>query len=541
MKHRSIQCLSALGAATLLVAAAPLAHASSFSLFGDQGVASSGLAGAGGAASGYDASTIFYNPAGMGFLPDKLTITQGVSWIVPSIQFTNRASTTAPGTPIAQPTTGANSNLPIGSNNAGFFNSSVPQLYIAYKVTDKFSVGIGVNAPFGLETDYNETSVLRYNATNSRITNININPSVSYNILPNLSIGAGFNAAYTQAGLSSAVDFGLVNAQFDSAVVSGILANPAIPAGLRATTANAAGTAVAQNLGGVTPQVRDGFARFGGEGWAFGWNLGLLYEPIKGTRLGLSFRSNLKTTIDGHSRFTNVPGYATLTAPVTTAVITALTPLVGVPTATAIGTSVGTSVGTNGVALNQRFITNRPISADVDLPMTASGSFTQKVTPAFSILGDVTWTRWSSIKQIAIIYNDAPALSPTPLNLSYKNTFRYSLGSTYEAGKALFRFGLAYDNTPVESSTTRTPRLPDSDRITIGAGLSYRATQTLSVDLAYNHLFFQRSDINNNDNAGHVVVGTYNTHADVFSFGTTLWWGAPKPVARPDPKMVATK
>lgn len=538
MKHRSLQCLGAFGVASLLVVAAPSARASSFSLFGDQSVVSSGLAGAGGAAAAYDASTIFYNPAGMSFLEDKVTNTFGASYILPSIQFTNRGSRTAPGSPISQPTTGENQTA---SNNAGFFNSSVPQFYLAYKINNKFSVGLGINAPFGLETDWNERSVLRYNATNSRITNVNINPSASYKILDNLSIGAGFNASYTQAGLSSAIDFGLINAQFAGGVQSAVLNNAAIPAALRPTAAAAAAGATAVTVGGVTPQTRDGFVRFGGEGWAYGWNVGLLYEPIKGTRLGLSFRSNLNTTIDGHSRFTNVPAYAALNAPVTAAVTAALTPLAGAPTAGAIGTAVGTSVGASGASLATRFVTNRPISADVDLPMTASGSFVQKVTPAFSVLGDVTWTRWSSVQQIAIIYNDLPAASPTPLALNYKNTFKYSLGATYEAGAALFRLGVAYDNTPVESSTTRTPRLPDSDRVTIGAGLTFRVSKSVSVDLAYNHLFFQSSNINNADNAGHVAIGTFNTHADVFSFGGSFKFGAPATVARPQPKTVYTK
>ncbi len=230
MKHCSLRRLSALGAAGLLVAAAPLAQAASFSLFGDQSVTGSGVAGAGGAAVAYDAATIFYNPAGMSFLQDKLTITMGASYIIPNIGFTNQGSLTAPGSPIQQPTRGA---AVTKSYNAPFLNSTVPQLYISYKLNDKFAVGLGVNAPFGLETDWDQRSVVRYNATDSRITNVNFNPSVSYKILPNLSFGAGFNISYTQVALHSAIDFGLINAQLTQGIVNGILTNPGIPAALR--------------------------------------------------------------------------------------------------------------------------------------------------------------------------------------------------------------------------------------------------------------------------------------------------------------------
>src|SRR5471032_1025807 len=156
MKHCSLRRLSALGVASLFVATAPLAQASSFSLFGDQSVAGSGVAGAGSAASAYDASTIFYNPAGMSFLQDKLTITTGGSYIVPNIGFSNQGSLTAPGTLIQQRTTGDGSTK---SYNAGILNSTVPQLYVAYKFNEQLSFGLGVNAPFGLETNYDQHSV----------------------------------------------------------------------------------------------------------------------------------------------------------------------------------------------------------------------------------------------------------------------------------------------------------------------------------------------------------------------------------------------
>src|SRR6516225_5897589 len=148
----------------------------------------------------------------MSFLQDKLTITTGGSWIVPNIGFQNMGSVTAPGTPIQQPTRGT---AVTKSYDADFFHSTVPQFYVAYKFNEQLSFGLGVNAPFGLETNYSPTSVVRYNATDSRITNVNINPSVSYKILPNLSLGAGINISYLQVALHNSIDFGLINAQLD--------------------------------------------------------------------------------------------------------------------------------------------------------------------------------------------------------------------------------------------------------------------------------------------------------------------------------------
>jgi long-subunit fatty acid transport protein len=192
MNNRSRHCLSALGAAMVLIAVAPRAGASSFSLFPEQSVTGLGVAGAGGAAAAYDASTIFYNPAGMSFLQDKVTLTVGASYIVPDITFSNHGSLTAPGSPIQAPTRGQSVT---DSDNADFLQSTVPQFYVTYKYNDRLAFGLGVNSPFGVETNYNSNSVVRYNATDSRITLVNINPSISYKILPNLSLGAGINIA----------------------------------------------------------------------------------------------------------------------------------------------------------------------------------------------------------------------------------------------------------------------------------------------------------------------------------------------------------
>lgn len=502
----------------VLIAVAPRAGASSFSLFPEQSVTGLGVAGAGGAAAAYDASTIFYNPAGMSFLQDKVTLTVGASYIVPDITFSNHGSLTAPGSPIQAPTRGQSVT---DSDNADFLQSTVPQFYVTYKYNDRLAFGLGVNSPFGVETNYNSNSVVRYNATDSRITLVNINPSISYKILPNLSLGAGINIAYTDAALHNAIDFGLINAQLAQGIVSGILTNPGIPAALRPAAAAAAGQATAVTVGGVTPQNRDGFVRVGGDDTTVGWNIGLLYEPTKSTKLGLSFRSNLDNSLTGHATFQNVPDYAGVGAAVTTS----LTPILGPTGAGAIGTSAGTAA--NGVGA--RFVNKRPISADLDLPMSLSASFVQDINPAWAVMGDVSWTRWSSIEQVQIVYQDAPSLSPAALVFNYNDTFRYSLGTTYTIGRAILRLGAAYDNTPVDSKVTRTPRLPDNDRITLGAGASFNINQNFSVDLAYNHVFFQDADISNPDNAGHLLVGKFETHADIFSLGATYRFGGPKP------------
>ncbi len=542
MSIRFLPRLGVIGALGL-AAAATTGHAASFSLFGDQSVVGTGTAGAGGAASAYDASTIFYNPAGMSFLPGKFTITTGSNYIIPDLKYTDSGrSLNAPGTPLQRQLTGGSGGQG-GAPGFKFFGQTVPQLYLAYQITDRVALGLGVSAPFGLETSWDPTSIMRYHATNSRITDVNFNPALSFKILPNLSLGVGLDISYLQTGLSAAVDYGLINASFVGGVQGGVAANAGIPAAIRGTAANAAAGGAIAAVGSTTPGARDGFVRFGGDAIGIGWNIGLLWEPIPGTKLGVSYRHNIEHDIEGNARYTLVPNYAAAPASIQAAVTAALTPLVGAPTAGAVATGIATSVTPSANGLAGRFINGRPITATLNLPATASFSFSQKVPNCgLTILGDVTWTRWSSFDKLEIINADTGSVAAFQ-RANYKDVFRYSLGATYDYRNLTFRAGYAYDNTPIPNSVDRTPRLPDNDRHTIAVGFSYRVSDRMELNLAYNHLFIANSRVDNLDASGlHRLVGNFNGSADIIAFGSTLKFG-PKTtsVQRPDAKTVYTK
>jgi long-chain fatty acid transport protein len=252
---------------------AGLASASGFALI-EQSVSGLGNAFAGGAAIAEDASTIFFNPAGMSRLQGTQFIVGG-NLIMPSAKFHNEGSTH-----VLQQLT----KTPLSGDNGGDGGVSrvTPNLYVTRRINDRFTVGIGINAPFGLATDYGSTWVGRYHAIESDMMTININPSVSYKVNDRLSVGAGVSAQYIKATLSNAIDFGTLDA-------AGLL--PGVPKG-------------ALHL---VPQMADGFAELEGDNWGIGFNLGLLYEISPATRFGLAYRSRVKHTLSGTVDFSNVP------------------------------------------------------------------------------------------------------------------------------------------------------------------------------------------------------------------------------------------
>ena len=247
-----------------------------------QSVSNLGYAFAGGAASAEDASTIFWNPAGMTRLPGRQAVL-GLNAIYGSARFTNQG-TTSPAGP-AFPITGGEGGNPAGLN-------WVPNLYYATDVRPDLKAGIGINSPFGLKTKYPADWMGRYHAIDSELQSVNINPAIAWQVRNGVSVGGGVNLQYFDATLSNAIDYGA--ACFGSAF------------GPAACTA-----------AGITPQARDGIAKVNGDSWGLGWNVGALFEMTPAARLGIAYRSSIKHEIKGRATFENpsLPGaFAALTA-----------------------------------------------------------------------------------------------------------------------------------------------------------------------------------------------------------------------------------
>src|SRR5712671_6409402 len=130
---------AALGSAVLLAAGpSGLAYGSAFALQ-EQSGSGLGNAFAGGAAAAEDASTIFFNPAGMSRLPGMQAVVAG-SIICPQAKFSDSGSLPA-------------AFQPLGGNGGDAGScAAVPALYFAAPINSQWSAGIGVNVPFGLKT-----------------------------------------------------------------------------------------------------------------------------------------------------------------------------------------------------------------------------------------------------------------------------------------------------------------------------------------------------------------------------------------------------
>lgn len=184
MKNRIPRLLSIL----ILAAFSASASAAAFQLW-EQSASGLGNAYAGSAAVADNASTNFYNPAGLTYLPGT-QISLGVSGIGPSYRFRN------------QGTTGLNAGGPDGGN-AGT-RAALPNAYFSRQLSDRLYFGFGISAPFGLATEYEAANWLGANqAVKSEIRTVNYNPSLAYRLSDRVSLGFGLNYQTIDAEMTS--------------------------------------------------------------------------------------------------------------------------------------------------------------------------------------------------------------------------------------------------------------------------------------------------------------------------------------------------
>ena len=133
----------------------------------------------------------------------------------------------------------------------------LPVLFGTVKIDEQVALAMGIYPAFAIGIEWPDDWVGRQYTIKANLQTVNFNPTVAVKLLPQLSLGAGFQA------VRGGVEF-----------VSGL------------------------------PDKIGGTARLGGGAWGFGGNIGLLYQPMP-DQLGLAFtyRSRVKMEFDGRVDF----------------------------------------------------------------------------------------------------------------------------------------------------------------------------------------------------------------------------------------------
>ena len=148
----------------------------------------------------------------------------------------------------------------------------------------------------------------------------------------------------------------------------------------------------------------------------------------------------------------------------------------------------GVPVAAQAILAPGQFVGQRA-TAKLPIPPSASISAYHEVNDRWAVMGDLTWTGWSTFEEFRVNFA-FPSQPADVLRTEWNNVFRLSGGATYAWNERLtLRSGLAFDESPI-STAFRGPGVPDSDRIVVALGAGYKLRDNLTIDAGYQHLFF---------------------------------------------------
>ena len=187
----------------------------------------------------------------------------------------------------------------------------------------------------------------------------------------------------------------------------------------------------------------DGQYKYEDGTWGYGANLGVIYSPQAGTRIGLAYTS--KVDLNFEDRL-NVEGSGPL-----------LDHLNG------LNTKIGMSV-----------------------PQTATLSLYQQLDPQWALLATVNWQDWSSFGQISVeVDTNAAGAQSTTADANFKDTYQLALGAQYQATqKLLWNVGVAYDTSAV-SDANRSLVMPVGATWRLGTGATYALDKSTYLNLSW--------------------------------------------------------
>ncbi len=366
----------------------------------ERSVKASGRAFAGAAAMPDDVTVMSYNPAAITHLK-RAQAAAGMYMVMPKASLTDAGSAA---------TVGPFSGIPTGglSTENGFSPQPSGYLYVAAPVTDDLWFGLSLTAPFGLKNDYEDNYFGRYDSTKSEVMVIEIAPTIAYRITPAISIGASLAIQRSSVTLVSAIP------------------NPFDPA--------------------VPNAASDGEFDVDGKDWKLGFDVGVLFEPVEGFRIGVNYRAAVDHRLKGD----------------------------------AVQDFLG-GVATQGVA------------ATMELPDVISVAVAYDVTPDLTLLAQVNRYGWDRFQEIRLELEDGSELVSAE---NFKNVWGFSVGAQMRMSERLtLRSGIEYDKTPTVDAV-RSTRIPDADRLWLAFGASYQLSDRFTVDFSYAHMFRKTEQIN---------------------------------------------
>ena len=365
-----------------------------------------------------DPSAIYWNGAGLSYLSGT-NILLGVSLIAPQSTFRGVAPDITK----------------YRGKNLLFYPV---HFFVSHQLSDKFSIGLGFTTPFGLGTEWDENWVGKYLAVETNLQTFIVTPVIAYKPIESLSISAGFIYSFGDVLITRK-----------------------------------------NQLPTYFPNY-DAFIKLKGDDkFAYGFNAGIMFKPIKALSIGASYHSEIKYDFEGTATILEAPAQA----------------LGGLPKGN--------------------------IAAELTTPQNIAGGIAVDVSDRVKLSADFQFVGWSSYDKLEVKFTDT---DPNVISSSprlYDDSYIVRFGGGYKFNdQVTFMAGVYYDKNPVSSEYIN-PTLPETNRLGFSFGIEAKLFEHLSFQGSY--LFIRGKQLTITDSKevysqpDYRFNGTYNTSANIFS------------------------
>ena len=385
-----------------------------------------------GVAQKLGSESMIFNPAGMGFMDKTIDISASVSPIFST----------------------ATATLEDGSKYETSNDVSTPlQVSAAFSILDNLKAGITFNTPYGSGINWTENWPGATFSQSTKLQVYNIQPTVAYKILPNLSVGAGLMIAWGSVDLNK----GLLSASSINSIIPGVVQQQLIQQGIPADM--------------ITPEIIEKHASAlyldnnitpaslnlkGSAEVAFGFNVGAMWDITDNLTIGANYKSKMDMKVKS--------GDATVSY--------------NIPNETVKGIVQSKLNALN----NSKFAAQLPAVSQLTFGVTYKPI--EKLTLAF----DAQMSGWSAYDELEIDFDGLDAPFDQKLEKNYSDAWAFRLGAQYNLSKRFdLRAGFIVDTTPVDDNLYN-PETPGMTRLEPTVGFSFRPTENISIDAAFTYI-----------------------------------------------------
>lgn len=340
-------------------------------------------------------------------------------------------------------------------------NFIVPSLFYSNNLKNGWAYGIGINAPYGLATEWND-SITNYVATKSELKEMNINPNIAYSFSETISGSIGLDIAYAKGNLGKNINQTFLNSYLYTSMtgISTIVLSP------------------------------DANSKLVGSDYSLGWNAAILSNLNEQIQLGLSYRSKIDLKLDGTTKINGLTGPAYLI------------------------------FGGNSYETNASLKLSIPATLDFGLAY----KFDKQLTIEFDIEWaqwsvtdefNVKYKNESNLLRLSILNTG------NPIEKNWKDTFNYILATEYKyTDFIIFGFGTRFRPAPIPEQTFDCS-LPSTDLYDVCLGLTLNFSNS-KIDFGFDYTFGDRNVTNSVGNTvGTSINGKYELDVLTFAIGYT--------------------